>query len=427
MTLYRTDFLSVARVAVWLPAVLLAFAVAGCGPAKDSAASHPSKSRKLHFEPHPIGRAAVDRPWITDLEIADLNGDKLPDIVACEGRQNEVFVLWQDAAHGFREEVVCSTIKGPAHVEIADVDGDGLPDLLVAGMGSILPSTERTGTVTLLFNRGKGNFSPKVVASDLARVTYVGAGDFNRDGRIDLVVGAFGYLQGNIAWLENAGDGSFRSHDLFDLPGTVHAPAVDLDGDGNLDIVALVSQDSEEVHFFQGDGSGHFQDRILYGSTNRDFGSSGLTVADINGDGRLDIVYTNGDGFDYATPGSRPWHGVQWLENKGSGQFEFHRLGSLPGAYSPVVADLDGDGRQEVVVSSGFNDWSRQDSLSLAAFQSDGDGFELVPLSTALTHLVVVRAADLDGDGRPELVTGAFMFYPPFDRPSRITLWKQKD
>jgi hypothetical protein len=225
--------------------------------------------------------------------------------------------------------------------------------------------------------------------------------------------------------MENLGNWQFKSHQLLDLPGTIHAPVADLNGSGNLDIAALVSQDSEEVHAFTGDGAGHFRDRVLYGSTNKDFGSSGLSIADVNRDGRPDIVYTNGDGFDYATPGARPWHGVQWLENLGGMKFAYHRVGDFPGCYSPVVADLNGDGFPDIVACSAFNDWNNRDAVSLMCFENDGTNhFTPRPLAHEPTHLIVVKAADLFNDGRIELVTGAFMFYPPYERISRITLWE---
>ena len=75
---------------------------------------------------------------------------------------------------------------------------------------------------------------------NVARVTYVAAADLNKDGRLDLVVGQFGYIEGEIRWMENLGNWQFKSHPLLDLPGTIHAPVADLTGRGNLDIVALV-------------------------------------------------------------------------------------------------------------------------------------------------------------------------------------------
>jgi hypothetical protein len=377
------------------------------------------------FVPRPLGRPPEGIPWITDLTIVDLDGDGLKDVVVCDGRFNKVTWIRQVRLHEFEEQDIGESVAGPAHVEAADMNGDGHLDLLVAGMGVIPPSNARTGAVVVLVNDGTNHFTNRVLLENIARVTCVTPADLNHDGKVDLVVGAFGYIQGEIRWLENRGGWEFESHALLDLPGTIHTPVADLDGDGHPDIVALVAQDAEEVHAFMGDGRGRFDDRILYGSTNKDYGSSSLCLADLNRDGRLDVIYTNGDGFDYATPGSRPWHGVQWLENRGGRQFAFHRVGDLAGAFSPIVVDLNRDGHADVVACSGFNDWSNPKAISLMCFENDGSN-RFLPrmLARTPTHLIVVKAADLFNNGRIELVTGAMMFYPPYQHISRVTLWE---
>jgi hypothetical protein len=381
-----------------------------------------------YFTSRAIGRAAVGDPWITDLLVVDLDGDGLKDIIVCDGKANKVTWIRQVRLGVFEEQDIGGPVAGPAHVEVADLRGTGHLDVLVASMGVIPPDNEKIGSVVVLENDGTNHFTNRVLLDQVARVTFVQAAHLTHSGRLDLVVGQFGYIEGEVRWLENLGYPNFKSHQLLDLPGTIHAPAVDLKGDGKTDIVALVSQDSEEVHAFMNDGDGHFQDRVLHGSTNKDYGSSGLTIADVNGDGRPDIVYTNGDGFDYATPGSRPWHGVQWLENMGGGEFQFHRVGDFPGAFSPVVVDLRGDGRRDIVTCSGFNDWNDHSAVSLMCFENDGaEHFTPRVLAHEPTHLIVVKAADLFNDGRIELVTGAFMFYPPYDRASRVTLWEHKE
>ena len=68
---------------------------------------------------------------------------------------------------------------------------------------------------------------------------------------------------------------------------------------------------------------------MIWGSTNPDFGSSWMSMVDLDRDGDPDILYTNGDAFEYAPPNSRPWQGVQWLENKGGLRFDLHRMVSL--------------------------------------------------------------------------------------------------
>jgi len=409
------------RVAVVAVGAVVALIIAGL-------ASYRVWLRPAEWESYvrqPIGRPLDGLPWVTDLKVVDLDGDGFQDVLVCDGQLNQIGWIRQVRPGEFVEQSIGDSVAGPAHVEVADLNGDGHLDVLVASMGVIPPSNELTGAVVVLVNDGANRFENRVLLQDVARVTYVAAADFNQDGLLDLVVGQFGYIQGEIRWMENRGDWEFRSHILSDLPGTVHAPAVDLDGDGNLDVVALISQDTEEVHAFYGDGTGQFRERVLYGSTNHDYGSSGLVVADLNRDGRPDLVYSNGDGFDYATPGSRPWHGLQWLENKGERRFEYHRIGDFPGCYSPAVADFDNDGDDDVAVCSAFNDWSDPAAESLVIFENDGTT-QFTPHLVARkpTHLIVARPADLDQDGRVELVTGAMFFYGPYESISRVSWWR---
>lgn len=379
------------------------------------------------LQPAPVGREASGAPWITDLTLADLDQDGRLDIVFSESRPDRVGWLRQRPDHTFDEQVLTEDVAGPAHVEVVDFDRDGDQDVLVASMGIITPNTDRIGAVVVLENQGAGRFAPRRIVDETYRVTDVRAGDLDGDGDLDLAVAKFGYLEGEVVWLENRGGWRFHSHPLLGLAGAIHAPVADVDADGDLDVLALVSQDWEEVYCFENDGRGRFTPRVLFGSTNRDFGSSGMTVADLDRDGDPDLVVTNGDGFDYATPGSRPWHGVQWLENDGRGSFVYHRIGDMPGAYSPCVVDLDADGDHDIVTVSGFNDWRRADAVALAVFENDGSQqFAGRVLAHEPTHLVVAKAADLDGDGAIEVVTGGLAFYPPYERARRLTRWHRR-
>ncbi len=374
-----------------------------------------------------IGEPISEQPWITDLTLVDLDRDGWLDVVAADGRLSRVVWLRQTARGVYAEQVIGGAIAGPAHVEAEDIDRDGDLDVLVAGMGIIMPNNDKIGSVVVLENDGHGAFANRVLIANIARVTSVSAGDLDGGGGLDLSVGQFGYNEGEVRWMENLGGWSFKSHILLDLSGTIHAPVADIDADGDLDVVALVSQDWEEVYAFDNTGDRRLTARVLHGSTNKDYGSSGLTVADVDGDADPDLLWSNGDGFDYASPGARPWHGLQWLENDGRGRFSFHRIGDFPGAYSPVATDLDADGDLDVVAVSGFNEWSRLEAASLMWFENDGhQKFAPHVLAHAPTHLVVVKGADMDQDGSIDLVTGGFCFYPPYDRASRIALWERK-
>ena len=156
------------------------------------------------------------------------------------------------------------------------------------------------------------------------------------------------------------------------LSGAINAIPADINGDGVPDIVALISQEWEEIWAFVNDGRGRFTPRMIWGSTNPDFGSSWMTMVDLDRDGDPDILYANGDAFEYAPPNSRPWQGIQWLENRGDLKFEFHRMVDLQGATSPEAVDLDGDGDLDVLLVTANNDWDNPAAPSLLWLENDG-------------------------------------------------------
>jgi hypothetical protein len=377
------------------------------------------------FLPTPIGNAFDGHPWITHLAVVDLDRDGRPDVLACDAQNDTIEWLRPRGDGTFAETTLARNIKAPVHTSVCDYDGDGDLDVLVASMGEIFPNNDKIGSVVVLVNDGAGNFTPRVIRQNIARVTDVRGADFDGDGHIDLVVGQFGYVQGGIMLLRNRGDQTYVDEALLDLSGTIHTPVSDFDGDGRPDVAALVSQEWEEVHVFDNHG-GTLHDRTVWGSVNEDYGSSGLELADLDRDGDVDLLYTNGDAFDYSRPGPRPWHGLQWLENR-RGNFVFHRIGNQPGAFSPIAVDLDGDHDLDIVTVSGFGDFTDPSAPSLVAWINDGNqNFTSVVLAHQPTHLITVVAADFDGDGRVELMTGTMFAYPPWDTPSRITLWRQQ-
>lgn len=186
------------------------------------------------------------------------------------------------------------------------------------------------------------------------------------------------------------------------------------------------SQQWEDIYLFQGDGQGSFGRSIIFGSSNDDFGSSGIFKCDLNRDGRPDILYSNGDGFDHAAPGPRPWHGVQWLENRGNGFFKYHRIADMPGAFSPKEIDFDGDGDADILAVSNSNNWSSSEAVSLMLFRNDGTlNFRRETLAKSPTHLLSLAVGDFDSSSPGlEFVTGGFHAYPPYDRMSRLSLWR---
>jgi len=382
----------------------------------------------LTYLPQAIGLPVEGHPMITHVAIYDLDGDGLPDILVCDATANRVSWIRQCPRGVFKEYPLGDPIPAPAHVSVADINGDGKPDLLVASMGVILPDNDLIGKVVILENLGDGHFRNHVVAENIPRVTDVRAVDLQGNGRPDLIVGQFGYNDGEIQWMENLGNWQFRSHLLLEKPGTIMTPVADFDRDGKPDFAAVIAQNGiQEVHVFHNLGDENFQDSVAWKSPNEHWGGSGLEVADLNGDGLPDLIYSNGDGFDNGFYGPPPWHGLQWLENRGDGNFIYHRIGDSPGCYSPIAVDLNGDGHLDIVTVSAFNKANDTSSAWLTAWLNDGhENFTPVPLAHSPSHLITVAAGDLDGNGVPVLVTGGFFAYPPFTDMSRVTLWRRK-
>ncbi len=367
--------------------------------------------------------AATDRPMMANVAIVDLDRDGLMDIIAADAATNRITWLRQARAGAFTEQTLAE-VPGPAHVQAVDLDGDGDLDVAVASLGVLFPNNARIGAVVLLENNGRQRFTAHVVADTLPRVADVRAGDLDGDGDLDLSAALFGYDQGETRWFENQGAWRFESHLLQELSGAINAEIVDLDGDHDLDLVTLVSQEWEEIYAFVNDGHGTFTPTRIFGASNEDFGSSWISLADLDGDGDADVVYSNGDAFDYATTAGRSWNGLQWLENTGGTSFTYHRIADIPGASSPQAADLDGDGDLDIAVVSAYNHWADPAAQSLVWLENDGHAaFTLHDVASSPTHLVTLAIGDLNRDGRPDLVTGGMHMSWPYDRLSRLTAW----
>jgi hypothetical protein len=409
------------------------FAAGGCGPAKKPAATPPQRAARAVealtlFQPESIGAPIGGPPWIAHVNTVDLDRDGLLDVVACEAREDQVVWIRQAARDRWEEQAIATGIKAPVHVEPADMDGDGDIDLLVSVMGFVFPNNDRIGAVVVLENDGQQKFTRRALLENIARVTDIRAADFNGDGRMDLAVAQFGYDQGEVRWMKQTAPWVFENQSLLSLSGAINVGVADFNGDQRPDIVCLISQQWEEIHYFENDGAGGFKGKRIWGSTNEDFGSSGISVVDLNRDGRPDVLYTNGDGFGpSALPGPRPWHGVQWLENSGNGFFRYRRIADLPGAYSPVGVDLDHDGATDVVATSAYADWDRKNPnlASLVWYRNDGQmNFTPHVLAHTPKDLITVAAGDFDGSNQLSLVTGGFYVSAPYDRMGRVTLWR---
>src|SRR5262245_10041970 len=392
----------------------------------------PVAFRKQGLRP-PDGAAV---PQVTHVNLAPLyHRDKL-DLLVCQTKPDRIWAvkLYDDPPSW---HLLNDTVMAPCHVEVVDLDGDGHKDLLVAELGFFYPTKKLTGQVVWLRGDGKGRFTPHVLLDGVGRVADVQAADFQGKGKLDVVVGVFGPHKAGVLFLENQttdwNKPRFVPRWLDERSGVIHVPIGDINGDGNPDIVALISQEHETVAAFVNegplDGKMHFTKKTIYTAPHPAYGSSGIQLVDMNQDGKLDVLYTNGDVFDPPAL-LKPYHSIQWLENRGSFPFVHHHVASMYGAMRAVAADLTGKGKLDIVAVAflppeEFPQLAEVKAEAVALFEQTAPGkFERHVLATNACHHLTCAVGDIYGDGRQHLVTGNFFLTPATAQPDLVTVWK---
>lgn len=282
------------------------------------------------------------------------------------------------------------TAEAYSTVAIGDVTGDGRPDAVVGGGDGHVSVWSTDGRLELDKDTGAGAVHASPVLVDL-----------NGDGRLDILAANTG---GVVMGFTGSGTQLFWVHDDCSKPqcGVFATPTVtDLDHDGRLDVIAT-SWD-HQVHAWNLDGHElpGFP-RFLY-----DTQWSSPAVADIDGDGWNEIIFF-GDMGAYPTAPYPPGALLWIIRHDGSVQPGFPR--SVPGVpiwSSPAVVDLDGDGSLDIVAGTGTDalNYGSAAGKRVHAFNRYGDELPGWPVATNAQIMASPAIGDVDGDGRPDVVT----------------------
>ena len=303
--------------------------------------------------------------------IVDLNADRKPDLVVVNrcgnnGCLNEslVSILMGNGDGSFQPPVNYGT-GGlfPTSVVVTDVNGDGRVDMAVANDCSD-PNCD--GSVGILLGNGDGTFQPVVTYLDGGNSALtITAADVNEDGKPDLLVGVAMQLCypdsctyiGGVSKMLGNGDGTFQPAVTYRSGGigAVSIAMADVNGDGHLDLIVgnatccTFSSSYGGVAVRLGNGNGTFKQPVIYGSRAGGHGSS-VAVADVNGDGKPDIVSTQ----QCAAYSCFNQGVVEVRLGNGDGTFQAATTYGSGGylTSSVAIADLNGDKAQDLVVAS---------------------------------------------------------------------------
>ncbi len=330
---------------------------------------------------------------------ADITRDGVGDAIVADRSNATVSVLAGAPGGTFGPPTATAVGTLPEAVAVGDFNGDGHPDVATANY---------SGTISVALNTGSAlaastSFGANAATfDDMDRVSDLVVGDFNGDGRDDLAASGSsgsGTPSGRLLVAFSAADGSFPAADVttYDIGSNRSGWSIaagDVDEDGKLDLITA-NFGRQDLTYFRNQGAGTFTDTPTLALT-AGSATAAVELADVDGDGHLDAAFTystadvglfrgHGDGTFDATPVT---------QHDGTGQQP----------YELAIGDVDGDGRPDAVTadfgSRRFGVWPNVAGSFGAAL-----GFEVGEATEGVNYPSGVALADVDGDGRLDVLT----------------------
>jgi hypothetical protein len=320
------------------------------------------------------------------LAVADFNNDGNLDIVVSNADQNPstVSVYLGNGDGTFQPPIKSNTTGSNRFVAVGDFNNDGKPDIVVI----------ENPFISVLLGNGDGTFQPPSDNNSFVGAAWLAVDDFNNDHKLDVVVvGSFGESSKMGVLLGN-GDGTLQDSLTDSLPYVPGAVAVgDFNQDGNLD--AVIGARDSAVAIFLGRGDGSFQPGVLYDTTG--LSSNRIVVGDLSLDGRLDVAITGG---------IRP--GVQVFRGNGDGTFQPPQFFASGLSGLLALGDLNGDHLPDFVMANELYGTITMLNTGTASFFPSGpvifpmqlvnsSGRETVKLTNSGTSALTISSIKVSG------------------------------
>ena len=324
---------------------------------------------------------------LSSVVAGDVNGDGKADVLGLYNNNLVVYLSNGDGTFAAGVSYPAGDSAGSASITFGDFNGDGKVDVAVT-----LAGDNTAGQEVVFLGNGDGTFQAgKTSSAGVAYPTSVVAGDFNGDGKLDLVITGNTACNGTCAPIATVillgnGDGTFQAPTtIFSNNGTLVAG--DVNGDGKLDLVLLGSV----VQIYLGNGDGTFSNTHSYLPAPASYSGTGLALADFNGDGNLDVAALN-----------------NVLLGNGNGTFQGWAAAALPSTDIPaaVAGIFVKNGEPGVAaLSSSYSD------TTLYILTNDGAGALTLAHTYDLQQLgFAIATADVNGDGNLDLVVQGMDF-----------------
>lgn len=330
--------------------------------------------------------------WPTELEIADMDNDGIPDIVVTFNYNNGRIGWFKNNGNETfgNLNVITTNVKSPRVLRLGDIDDDGRNDVIF-----------RDDNLSYKFSWYKNidgfNFEENVINFYLQTIRCVRVADINNDGKNDIIVG-----QNKITWCENYGNNTFsaprllsHSNPVENSPATYDIEILDIDNDNDLDIIALIEK---QIDIYENLGNGKFKLQLSIPFSHHTERGREIEIGDLDGDGIFDIAVT----LIYSGIDNK----MGWFKNLGNNTFTPFIPLNFTGQYDfrPFdlkLGDIDNDGDIDIVTST-------PDDARTNTLKNDGAGnFTLsTPNRFVATRKLILD--DVDNDGDPDIITSGY-------------------